>query len=363
MRWKSISVSLLIVAIVVAWMAGGNIGNEAVRVAAAEKEASTDQSAKAKDENPFLVTVRASKAQKFARQIQINGRTRALRSSSVKAELQSRVLEILVNEGDHVAEGDVLMRLSKETRPDAYASAVAGLERASKNYDAIKDLSAGGYQSELELLQAKEALIRAQQGVSQAKKSLDDTTISAPYAGIVQNISVEIGEMTSPGTVVVELVDLDPIEVVTFASERELSNIALGYQADITLINGEKYTGVVHYISASSDIRTGTFEVRIRLDNPDMRLRAGISSNVVIFSDNIAAHFQSKSLLTLNQQGQVGIKAVNAEDRVVFHPVEIIEDTEDGVYLGGLPTEARLIVAGQDFVKTGNVVRTEAEVQ
>ena len=361
MRWKSLLVSLLIVVAVVAWMAGGNIGNEAVRVAAAEKESQGQTTAQTKAEVPFLVTVRPSQAQEFARQIQINGRTRASRRSSVKAEIQSRVTEILVSEGSSVAEGDLLVRLSKETRPAAYATAVAGLERATKNYEAMKDLSAGGYQSELELLQAKEAFIKAKQEVSRTKDSLDDTAIRAPYGGVVQKVGVEKGEMTALGTVMVELVDLDPIEVVTFVSERELNDIALGHRADITLINGEKHTGAVHYISASSDVRTGTFEVRIRLDNPDMQLREGISSNVVIFSGEIQAHFVSKSLLTLNRQGLVGIKAVDGENQVVFHPAEIIEDTEEGVYLGGLPDEARLIVVGQDFVKSGSIVRTELE--
>ena len=363
MRWKSTFVSLLIVATVFAWMSSGDIGNEAVRAAAAEKEADKNKSTAKNSEVPFLVTVRPSQARDFSRQIRINGRTRAPRSSSVKAELQSRVLEVLVAEGDLVAEGAPLARLSKDTRPAAYASAIAGLERARKNYTAMKDLSAGGYQSELELLSAKEALIKAQQAVTQSKKNLDDTTIKAPYGGIIQKVSVEKGEMTALGTTVVELIDLDPIEVVVFVSERELANITLGSQAEITLLNGEKHVGLVHYIAASSDVRTGTFEVRIRLANPDMRLRAGISSNVTIFGETVLAHFASKSLLTLNAEGLIGVKAVSDNDHVIFYPIEIIEDAEDGIYLGGLPAEVRFIVVGQDFVKTGNMVRTETEAQ
>ena len=359
MRWKSVLVSLLIAAAVVAWMAGGNIGNEAVRTAAAEKEARPSENQT--EEQPFLVTVRPAEAQQFARQIEISGRTKALRRSAVKAELQSRVIEIPPAEGDRVAEGDILALLSKDTRPAAYDSALAGLERAEKNYSAIKDLSAGGYQSDLELLQAKETLVRARQAVSNAEKKLDDTTIRAPYAGVIEKIAVEQGEMTAPGTVIAELIDLDPITVVAFASERELNHIRLGQQAEVTLINGEQYTGNVQYISASSDIRTGTFEIRIHLENPGQRLREGISSNVTIFGAPLLSHFTSKSLLTLDDTGAVGIKAVDNENRAVFYPVEIIEDTDEGVYLGGLPTNMQFIVVGQDFVKAGSLVRTELE--
>ncbi len=359
-RWKPFLVPLCIVAAVLLWMAGGDIGNEAVRAAAADKAAGTDQSADS-DEELFLVTVRQSQAQEFARQIRLSGRTRASRDSFVKAELGSRVLEVLVADGDSVAKDDVLVRLSKETRPAAYESAIAGLQRAKKNYAAVKDLSSKGYQSELEALQAKEALIKAQQEVSQTKKNLDDTTIRAPYGGVIQDLAVEVGETTTVGMVVAQLLDLDPIEIVAFASERELNHIALGQKAEVTLINGARQSGLVQYISASSDKRTGTFEVRIRLDNPKTDIRAGISGSVVIFGEKIQAHFQSKSLLTLNQQGEVGIKSVDDENRVVFHPTKIIEDTEDGVYLSGLPTKARLIVVGQDFVKTNNTVRTKTE--
>ena len=361
-RWKPFLVPLCIVAAVLLWMAGGDIGNEAVRAAAADKATSADQSPNT-NEKLFLVTVRQSQAQEFARQIRLSGRTRASRDSLVKSELGSRVLEVLVADGDSVAKDDVLVRLSKETRPAAYESAIAGLERAKKNYAAVKDLSAKGYQSELEALQAKESLIKARQEVSQTKKNLDDTTIRAPYDGVIQDITVEQGETTTVGMVVAQLIDLDPIEIVTFVSERELNNIALGQKAEVTLTNGASQSGLVQYISASSDKRTGTFEVRIRLDNPKMHLRAGISGDVVIFGDKIQAHFQSKSLLTLNQQGQVGIKSVDKNNRVIFHPVEIIEDTQDGVYLSGLPNKARLIVAGQDFVKTGNQVRAQTERQ
>ncbi|NQY82836.1 MAG: efflux RND transporter periplasmic adaptor subunit [Alphaproteobacteria bacterium] len=360
MRWKSILVSLLIVAAVVGWMASGNIGNEAVREAAIEKEAAIKQ-ANRREQKAFLVTVIESRAESFARQIKVNGRTQASRSSAIKAELSAKVTEINGVDGERVAAGDILVRLSKDIRPAAYASALAQLESSKKNFDAVKNLFSSGYQSELEVLRAKESFVRARQNVTQAKKALDDTTITAPYAGVLQNMAVELGDLTNSGMVVAQLIDLDPIEVVTYVSERELNQVHLGQSAKIILISAEIFEGTVHFIAPSSDVRTGTFEVRLRLANPDTHLLEGISSEVTIFTGETLAHFQSKSVLTLNDQGTVGIKAVDAQNVVAFYPVEIIEDTRDGVYLGGLPTTLSLIVVGQDFVKPGTAVRTQPQ--
>ena len=62
--------------------------------------------------------------------------------------------------------------------------------------------------------------------------------------------------------------------------------------------------------------------------------------------------------MTLNDDGVVGVRTVDATDTVRFMPVDILADETKGVWLGGLPERVRLIVVGQEFVIDGERVTT-----
>ena len=342
----------------VIWMSTGDVGNEAVRQAAADKHAEENRHNTGKVP-AFLVKVRSSTEQSVEVTIKITGHTRATRQSDIKSEVAGRIESLTATEGATVSKGDVLLKLSKDTRPSAYRAALAGLKSSEKNYQSIRKLSGSGFQSELELLQARLALEQANQTLAQAKKALDDTTIAAPYGGVVETTRVEIGDLVSPGQNLLRLIDLDPIDVVTYVSEHELSRLKIGQRGRVTLVDGTRHEGTISFIAPSSDTGTGTFETRISLPNPNLTLLQGISADVVLFTERVNAHFMPKSALTLNTAGTIGVKAVSPTSEVVFYPAEIIKDTYDGVYLSGLPSLLELIVDGQDFVKSGSTVRVE----
>ena len=71
----------------------------------------------------------------------------------------------------------------------------------------------------------------------------------------------------------------------------------------------------------------------------------------------IKAHFLSPAALTLNELGELGVKTVKS-DKVQFHKVQIIDDTQQGVWLTGLPDEVELIIVGQEFVQSNQKVRS-----
>jgi membrane fusion protein, multidrug efflux system len=69
------------------------------------------------------------------------------------------------------------------------------------------------------------------------------------------------------------------------------------------------------------------------------------------------AHFLSPSVLTLDDAGVVGVKAVGKENQVIFYPVEVIRSEVGGLWLTGLPSEIRVIARGQGFVVDGETVK------
>ena len=61
--------------------------------------------------------------------------------------------------------------------------------------------------------------------------------------------------------------------------------------------------------------------------------------------------------MTLSAAGDLGIRAVDQDNKVVFYPIDLVDDTPKGLVLGGIPAEARVIVAGQALVAEGDVVQ------
>ena len=71
-----------------------------------------------------------------------------------------------------------------------------------------------------------------------------------------------------------------------------------------------------------------------------------------------------RSVVTLSGNGDLGIRAVDQDDKVIFHPIDLVDDTPNGLVLGGIPTDARIIVAGQDLVSEGDTVEAvEADAE
>ena len=64
-----------------------------------------------------------------------------------------------------------------------------------------------------------------------------------------------------------------------------------------------------------------------------------------------------RSVVTLSGQGDLGIRAVDADSKVVFFPIDLVDDTPTGSVLASIPDDARIIVAGQDLVAEGDTVK------
>ena len=84
---------------------------------------------------------------------------------------------------------------------------------------------------------------------------------------------------------------------------------------------------------------------------------AGVSAEIRLSVERVPAHQVSPSVLALADDGTLGVKMVDEQDRVVFAPVQIAKADQNDVWLTGLPEEVRLIVVGQGFVTDGAKVR------
>lgn len=303
------------------------------------------------------VRVRESKAVAYAGDVVVTGRSRASRTVQIKAETEGEISELLKEKGQTVTEGEVLAKLELRDRSARLAEAKQRLAQRQIEYNAAKELEQKGFNSKVRLAQAHADLEAARSELKNAEVSLDHTKIISPFEGIIHEQAIEAGDFVSVGNPLFTVVDLDPVELVTFVSERNVAEISLGQTATAKFLDGQILEGTVSYIAPAADEATRTFRVEISGTNESYAIKEGMTANVFFSMEAKQAHKISPSVLTLNDSGQIGIKVVGDNNRVVFMPVAILADTQDHMWVGGLPDKVRLITVGQDFVIDGQTVK------
>jgi len=150
-------------------------------------------------------------------------------------------------------------------------------------------------------------------------------------------------------------VQLDPIVFVGQVPEVRIGLARLGLAATIKTVTGEEVEGKVTFISTTADPATRSFPVEIEIANANGAIRDGITATATVNMGSAPAHLLPQSVLTLNEDGILGVSIVN-NDVVKFVPVQIASDTRDGVWVLGLPPSADVITVGQEYVKDGQTV-------
>jgi multidrug efflux system membrane fusion protein len=255
-----------------------------------------------------------------------------------------------------VAEGELLCEIDPGTRPAELAEAEARLQAAQANASASERLVERGYTAETTAIANRAALQAAQAGIDQARREIDRLRILAPFAGLLETDTAELGALLQPGSECATVIDLDPIKLIGFVPERVVDQVEVGAPVSARLLNGATFTGRVTFVSRSADPDTRTFEVEAEVPNPDLAIRDGLTAEIRVGLDGKPAHLLPLSALTLDDSGQLGVRSVAAET-AQFLPVTVVRDAPEGIWVAGLPESVDIIVVGQDFVTEGQPLR------
>lgn len=250
------------------------------------------------------VTIVNSKATNKSKILKSSGFTEADKFVQVRAEVSGRLIARPAQQGDYVEEGDLICQLY-----------IAGREAYPK--------------------------------------------IVAPFSGYLETLRVEEGDFLNIGSVCAALIDPDPMLVVADIAEKDIAQVQLGSKANAKLISGRYISGEVTFIASSADKNTRTFRVEISVDNKDRTIRDGVSAEIYIKGKEEPAHKISPAILSLNDQGKLGVRTVTSDNRVEFKEINILEDTNSGMWVSGLGEDARIITLGQEYVFQGQTVNVK----
>ncbi|WP_420410176.1 efflux RND transporter periplasmic adaptor subunit [Hoeflea sp.] len=288
--------------------------------------------------------------------IRISGVTAPDKRSTLATRSAGILGELKVEKGDRVAAGDVILVLEGTEKRAMVETATALLDQREKEAENIERLVESGIAPTTQRDSARSALASARSQLEAAQADLERLTVEAPFSGVIDQVMVEEGSWLPSGEPAAVLLQLDPVVARGEVSERDIAHVEVGSEAGVRLISGDVVTGEVRHISREATAGTRTFPIEVRIPNPDNEIPAGMTAEIMIKSEPVTAVKLPRSVVTLDDAGDLGLRILRADNTVGFVAIDLIDDSSEGLILGGVPEDAKIIIAGQDLVSEGETV-------
>lgn len=335
------------------------------------------------------VLVQKSNEQEVTNGILLRGQTEAFKSVQVKAETSGSVISQPIRKGTFVKNGELLCELEVGTKSDVLSEAKVALALSLDELDAsihqyelrvqaaerqksllkrgvgteaaveAAELSASS--AETQSLSKRQAVANVEARINRATTELNNTKIIAPFDGLLESDTAEYGDFMQTGAPCGTLLALNPIKLIGYATETQVSKIEVNTTAGARLISGDTVSGTVSFISRSADPTTRTFLVETTVPNENYEIREGSTADIYISLSGAKGHLLPQSSLTLNSSGVLGVR-IALDDKAKFIPINIIRDAEEGVWVTGLPDTVDVIIVGQEYVTDNSNIKVSYKV-
>ncbi|MBZ5588728.1 MAG: efflux RND transporter periplasmic adaptor subunit [Acidobacteriia bacterium] len=324
------------------------------------------------------------------------------RRATIAAKITARVVEVLIDEGVTVTEGQVLARLDESdaqrrliaarTSRDATAAAIANLEvnlaNAERELKRQQDLEREGVASVqaldlartaadslgAQIAAAREQVRAADAQIAVAQQDVDNCTVRAPFAGVVVSKDAQVGEMVSPvsagggftRTGIATIVDMDSIETEVDVNESYIARVVPGQRVEAVLDAYPEWRipSKVRTVIPTADRQKATVKVRISFDKLDPRILPDMGVKVSFLADDKpGAQATPRALILASALRQSGGKQIvflvrdgSVERRAVSVGATRGNDVE---ILAGLSAGDQVVVAGPEDLHDGQKVKVK----
>jgi len=289
-----------------------------------------------------------------------NTHIEARREVEIIARVQGQLQQLLVEEGERVARGQVLAELDKSELTLSRREAAARLENNRALYERTSRMLEQELTSQEALDNSKYLYETAKTQYEQAELNLHYATISAPFSGVITSRLIEEGEMIRVNTVMFHLADMDKLLARVYVPEKQLARISVGdhVRLESEMFPGDDFSGEVEMISPVVDPATGTVKVTVRVTGNRGKLKPGMFCSAYILTET---HENSlvitrKALLRDVDDTQVYV----VEDGGVARLRKITIGIEQGdslEVLAGLDDGDQVVLVGKEALHDGSRVR------
>jgi membrane fusion protein, multidrug efflux system len=222
----------------------------------------------------------------------IVGVLKARNQATMRAEVGGAVAALDAEQGDRVEEGQLLARIADTTASEQLSAARStlrsarhGLETAQLDYARTERVAAAGGLAARDLERAKVTLeaakaqaADAQARLAAAEQHIARTEVRAPFAGIVAERAVSLGDVVQSGAALFAIIDPSTLRLEATLPAADLSQVRVGYPVDFS-VSGyprQTFSGVGDAIGPSVDPNTGPVRLTVSVENLKGRLLAGL---------------------------------------------------------------------------------------
>lgn len=213
--------------------------------------------------------------------IAVPAEVKGARDALLAAPIGGFVEKVYVEEGQEVKKGQAIAAIDRSSAAARREQAAAQLDQAraeAQRVETMGDLASAQQrdqvQTQLRLAQAQDEL---------AAINLQRSMVTAPFAGVVGQLGVEVGEIAGPGAPVARLIELDRVELSMSVSDRDVVGLKAGMPVTITTdAAAGLFTGTLSTISPAADLSTRAFLVKAVVENPDRQLLPGMIARVAL---------------------------------------------------------------------------------
>ncbi len=309
----------------------------------------------------------------ISEEITLAGTTRPIRDSLIASEVDGRVLERSIENGDFVKKGEPLFILDQVRLKRALTGAQARLkevevrlaralraEGRATELHSSKVLSSSLYDDAISERRAQEG--RKEQVEAQIQSIQDDlkrSVIRAPFAGVVTELHTEVGQWLRQGEPIARLADFSTIEIVVDLPERYYAQVVKGADAPATLASLPDLTlqGKVFAVVPQVESAARTFPVLVRAINPDRSVAAGMLAQVRLTLGRSEQVLQvPRDALVVSQTGEMVYKV----EGDAATPVPVQSGRASGTLVEvrgeGLQEGDRVVVRGNERLMPGQKI-------
>ncbi|MEE8278918.1 MAG: efflux RND transporter periplasmic adaptor subunit [Thermoanaerobaculia bacterium] len=277
----------------------------------------------------------------------------------ILAEVEARVLRLLVEEGDIVRQGETLAMLVRGDQEIGHKKAELRELNARQAYERGQDLATKELISREEFDRLTTDYEIAREELAEAEWSLSKTTIRAPFSGRITDRMTQVGQHLRPGDELFQLTDFDPLIARIYLPERDVIGLEEGREVRIGL-NADpliRFQGRIRQISPIVDIATGTIKVTIEAEEPPVEVRPGSFVTIGIVRETRPDTLLVPREAVLRELQKAHVFVADG-DLAVKRTVTLgLEEGDLIEALSGVEAGEKVIVAGQGGLKDGSPIK------
>jgi RND family efflux transporter MFP subunit len=274
------------------------------------------------------------------------------------------VRQVFIKQGDHVNKGQTLLKLDDVIQRQQLANAQTQLAYAKDLYQRRKNLWDQKIGTEVDLINAKNAVDQAETQLKIAQEQLDFTNVYADISGTVNTFGIKVGESFAPGNQQVQIINTDNLKAVVQVPEIYQERVKVGTPVKLSFpgLGNKEITGVVRVAGKLINTGNRAFQVEIHIPN-DKDIRANQVA-VVKLQDYTAKNVLTIPVNTLqtDEKGKYVMVSITDKGKTVAHKktVTIGQLYADKIEVpSGLDTGDQLITDGFQGLYEGQLITTQ----